>query len=38
MMEHEALRRQIKELEFALVELNLFLDSHPYCAEVDSRW
>ena len=33
MTEHEAMKRQIKELEFALVELNLFLDSHPYCAE-----
>ena len=33
MTEHEAMKLQISELEFALVELNLFLDSHPYCAE-----
>ncbi len=33
MTEYENLLRQIKELEFALVEMNLFLDSHPYNAE-----
>ena len=30
MTERDAMCMQIKELEFALAELNLFLDSHPY--------
>ena len=30
MNEQQVMKRQIKELEFALTELNLFLDSHPY--------
>ena len=38
MTERDAMRRQIKELEFALVELNLFLDSHPYCREALSYY
>ena len=33
MNEQQVMKRQIKELEFALTELNLFLDSHPYCTE-----
>lgn len=31
MTEKETLLRKIQELEFALVELNLYLDSHPNC-------
>ena len=33
MTEHENLKCRIKELSFVLVELNLFLDSHPSCSE-----
>ena len=31
MTERETMLNKIQELEFALVELNLFLDSHPDC-------
>ncbi len=33
MSNHKALLKQIMELEFTLVELNLFLDTHPKCTQ-----
>ncbi len=38
MTEHENLKCRIKELSFVLVELNLYLDSHPHCAEALSHF
>ena len=34
----EQLLRKLQEVDFALVELGLYLDSHPDCAKALAKW
>ncbi|MGN0478150.1 MAG: spore coat protein CotJB [Hominenteromicrobium sp.] len=37
MTEQSRLRRRISAVQFAMWELHLYLDSHPYCAEASTK-
>ncbi|MCI5651039.1 MAG: spore coat protein CotJB [Ruminococcus bromii] len=37
MNEQSRLRRRISSIQFAMWELHLYLDSHPYCAEAAKK-